>query len=484
MDNKEYLDEFEQFLQDEVKQHRMYPSDHIWKNIRVQLHGYKAWPALTFISLFIISALTVSTLVNNHPVHQINLYNAAISRNKAKQVKSNLLVLPSELVASNYLQNIIPSQIAPAHVEEFIQELMVVRNHQNDPSTVAVKSYIPNQQLYSAVNREVLKEPMASPLSTLEMSTSLIAGSISGENIQHIAIATGLVIAPISTLEQHLPEKQSTADDFLKDFGFNATPKKNRNSKYGYQFYITPSNSYRTLSDDKVKEVIQPAAAAALNTMAISSQNVPLSTNFTSDVNDVVRHRPAIGIELGFAFLYNLSSRIKFKTGIQLNVRQYYIETFQSRTNDLTSLSLINSRGIETVSFYSPYNNNTGYKKAELDNKVYQLSIPLGIQWDMIQGKHFGISAEASVQPTLTLTNNTYLLSTDYKHYTGGDEFFRKWNINTSMGINITYHSGASSWQLGPQMRYQHLPTYSNLYPIKEFLTDYGIRLGYTHLLK
>ena len=102
----------------------------------------------------------------------------------------------------------------------------------------------------------------------------------------------------------------------------------------------------------------------------------------------------------------------------------------------------------------------------------------------MIQGKHFGISAEASVQPTLTLTNNTYLLSTDYKHYTGGDEFFRKWNINTSMGINITYHSGASSWQLGPQMRYQHLPTYSNLYPIKEFLTDYGIRLGYTHLLK
>ena len=56
MDNKEYLDEFEQFLQEEVKQHRMYPSDHIWKNIRVQMHGYKAWPALTFISLFIITA--------------------------------------------------------------------------------------------------------------------------------------------------------------------------------------------------------------------------------------------------------------------------------------------------------------------------------------------------------------------------------------------------------------------------------------------
>jgi len=67
MDNNFYQDEFEQFLQDEVKQHRMYPSDHIWKNIRTEIHGNRAWPALTIISLFIISALTVSTLLINHP---------------------------------------------------------------------------------------------------------------------------------------------------------------------------------------------------------------------------------------------------------------------------------------------------------------------------------------------------------------------------------------------------------------------------------
>ena len=191
-----------------------------------------------------------------------------------------------------------------------------------------------------------------------------------------------------------------------------------------------------------------------------------------------------MGFELGFALLYNISNKLKFKTGVQLNVRQYYIETFQSLTNDLTSLSLINYRGIETVSFYSPYNNNTGYRKTQLDNKVYQLSIPIGIQWDAIQGKYFGINAEASVQPTFTLNTNTYLLSTDYKHYTDGSEYMRKWNVNTSMGINFTYRSGASSWQIGPQIRYQHLPTYTNLYPIKEHLVDYGIRLGYTHQIK
>jgi hypothetical protein len=280
-------------------------------------------------------------------------------------------------------------------------------------------------------------------------------------------------------VEQKKTDSHATADEFLKDFVFvSTTQAPRRNSKFGFQFYITPSTSYRRLSDEKVKEIIQPAATAAAST------NVPLTSNYSADVNSVVRHKPAIGYEVGFALLYNMTGRLKFKTGVQLNIRQYYIETFQSLTNDLTTVSLINYRGVETVSFYSPYNNNTGYKQTQLDNKVYQLSIPLGIQWDVIQGKHFGVNTEASVQPTITLNNNTYLLSTDYKHYTDGNEFLRKWNINTGLGLNLTYRSGATSWQLGPQIRYQHLPTYTNLYPIKEYLMDYGIRLGFTRQIK
>ena len=67
MKNRDLQDDFEQFLQDEVKTHRMYPSDHVWNQIRTELHGNQSWPALTFISLFIISALTLSTLLNHKP---------------------------------------------------------------------------------------------------------------------------------------------------------------------------------------------------------------------------------------------------------------------------------------------------------------------------------------------------------------------------------------------------------------------------------
>lgn len=85
------------------------------------------------------------------------------------------------------------------------------------------------------------------------------------------------------------------------------------------------------------------------------------------------------------------------------------------------------------------------------------------------------------MQPTYALNSNTYLLSTDFKNYTdGGSGLMRRWNINSSAGVNLSFKRGSSVWQLGPQIRYQHLPTYSNRYPIKEQLIDYGIRLAFT----
>jgi hypothetical protein len=482
MDDKMYQDEFEQFLQDEVKQHRMYPSDHIWKNIRTELHGYKAWPALTFISLFIITALTISTLLNNHPDRHVLLPTASVTNQQALAQSENATVPATQQpVVTNYFETIAPDQVRAATfanlVETVAEETLVLRNNSNDFAAVTVKTASNNDQSAYA-DKQRNKTIPESPAFTIQ--NTIVANPFAEKNT--VSEFTAAETTGTTTVDQKKTDMHSSADDYLKDFGFvTVTPASRRNSKFGFQFYVTPSNSYRILSDEKVKEIIQPAVAA---TIANATQNVPLSANLSADVNNIVRHKPAMGFEIGFALLYNISNKFKLKTGVQLNVRQYYIETFQSLTNDLTSLALINYRGIETVSFYSPYNNNTGYRKTQLDNKVYQLSIPIGIQWDAVQGKHFGINAEGSVQPTFTLNTNTYLLSTDYKHYTGGNEYMRKWNVNTSMGINLTYRTGASSWQIGPQIRYQHLPTYTNLYPIKEHLVDYGIRLGYTHQIK
>ena len=489
MENKNNQDEFEQFLQDEVKLHRMYPSDHIWNNIRTELHGHTSWPALIFISLFVITALTVSTLIINQPHQQHVLKTSTVALVEKQAPSTSPMVMASPAVA-NYFEKIAAEQItaetfADLNENRILQEQLVYTANSFHDNTQSVFSQTPADK--PVIAEKILAKPVSDELSQPVKDNAFTISTENSVTQEPASAPSAATVIPLANSEpvttalsvQKKMDLHSTADDFLKDFSFVSNSSPRRNSRFGFQFYITPSTSYRRLSDEKVKEIIQPAATTV--------QNVPLSINnsgYTADVNNVVRHKPAIGIEAGFALLYNISNSVKLKTGFQLNVRQYYIETFQSLTNDLTSLSLINARGVETISFYSPYNNNTGYRKTQLDNKVYQISIPVGIVWEMIQGKHFGISSEGSVQPTMTLNNNTYLLSTDYKHYTNGNEFIRKWNINTSVGLNLTYKAGSTSWQLGPQVRYQHLPTYSNAYPVKEYLLDYGVRLGFTRQIK
>jgi hypothetical protein len=63
MEKRNQLDVFEEFLLDEVNEHKMYPSDRVWNNIRTEVHGKRSWPALTIIALSVLSALTISTFI-------------------------------------------------------------------------------------------------------------------------------------------------------------------------------------------------------------------------------------------------------------------------------------------------------------------------------------------------------------------------------------------------------------------------------------
>jgi hypothetical protein len=72
MKNPLNRDDFEVFLEQEANQHRMYPSDHIWRNIQQEIHGYKKWPALTVITLFVISALVVG-ISGRHSINKASV---------------------------------------------------------------------------------------------------------------------------------------------------------------------------------------------------------------------------------------------------------------------------------------------------------------------------------------------------------------------------------------------------------------------------
>lgn len=471
MDRKYNQDNaFEQFLREELKDHRMYPADNVWKKIRTDMHGNPAWPALTVISLLIIVGLTVSTLLITPTARQFNFDSSNLQKGEKLMVEERMHA-PKPREAYYHA-------IEPQHLTQHAIKQTMVADEEVIPTTTAIPTIetgIKNEWQMAGVTLK--NTSTVQPLQTAvqeKVSLAVIIEKADPESVTEKAWSGNITKIALAAAPEKTPLNINLSDEKL-------TPAVNRslqlpisNKRIGYQFYITPSTSYRSLSDAEVKEIVQP------NNNAIApAQNVPLALSYTAGVNEVVRHRPAMGLEVGLAALYNINSRLKFKAGVQLNIRQYHIETFRS-ANGVATISLLNNGSIENLNLFSSYNNTSGYKQEQLNNKSYQVAVPLGVQWDIIKGKHFGISAEATVQPTYSFNSSVFLLSTDYKNYTDGNGFVRRWNVNTSAGIHINFKSGSNQWQLGPQIRYQHLPTYTNRYPIKEYLMDYGIRLAYS----
>lgn len=482
MKNKYQQDEFEQFLQDEVKSHRMYPSDPVWNKIRTELHGNQSWPALTFISLFIISALTIFTLLNRTPNSHILILPPVIQQiASSAESQAETDVLTPDEKNNHYLKSIAPEALTLATIAA-IQPAIDYNQAVIEPAIAPRELLSPEKQVTLILRQS---SPLALPVNASQTTSATIQTPITTESILYdlSADTEDNTANPANELRKMANAKgnlQQSTDEYLTDFPFvGNTPIQHKSSRIGFQVYATPSISFRKLTDYKLKEIIQTAASNSS-----SAANLPLTSNLYSGVNEVVRHRPALGLEVGFSILYSLSKRFQLTTGLQMNLRRYEIETFETRTRDLASMSLVNNRGVETISFYSPYNNNAGYRATTLNNSMYQISAPVGIQWKVLDGKKWGLTAEASVQPTFTLQANTWLISSDYKHYTEGKDLLRKWNINTGAGINLTYQTRTATFSVGPQVRCQNLPTYSNLYPVRENLIDYGIRFSVTRPYK
>jgi hypothetical protein len=451
MEKRSQLDAFEEFILDEVNEHKMYPSGRVWDNIRTEVQGKRSWPALTIISLTVLVALTVSTFVVTQKSGSISMA-SAIPKNK-------VITQKFEKPFTTYHSSAKITTAKPTneiHIKKTKIELPVALIQVNTPITEPVSNVANDVQTvdnFSSASTELAYAVKENFVPAITLSTT------DGENkINNTSLLPALI-------QQQVHNRLALAAN-------SNTIQKKR--KHSVQFYATPSASFRVLSDQKVKELIQPSLIA-----------IPLisPTLQTPTFNQAVRHRPDIGLELGLTFNYPVTNRLQFKTGLQVNIRQYQIDTYETRANAAT-LSLVNGGRIQTVSVMSSYNNNVGFRSAQLNNKVYQIAMPIGLDYQVLKFKKFGIHTQATIQPTYNINKNVYLLSTDYANYAAGNDYVRKWNINTSVGIQFSYQKGNTIWQLGPQIRYQTLPTYNNPYPIKENLIDYGFRIGWSKQFK
>ncbi|MBS4042325.1 MAG: hypothetical protein KGZ59_00720 [Chitinophagaceae bacterium] len=443
---------FEELLLSEASRYRMYPSEKVWENIRKDIQPQTRWPALITIFVFIVLALTVSTIIN-YPKEKISITKTTNQYLRVATVKTQQKVGSPIFYTQNFYDKTIKvnSHIKTTNklseVNQTSQKVFSsVENKVNnvdENSTLSIHNTLPvSHSVVSNTNFEPIES-----VYTKEVTNQLLEPSIQIKNSSQFAI---------NTLQLN--------DEFLNS---KKTINKTAKSKWQVQYYATLSNSYRTLEDDKTRS----------RYISALSDRVALSKN----VNDVVIHKPMTGAEIGATLLYPITKKLFIKTGIQFNIRQYNIDAYNAygeanisfvRNNQLSTLS--------TISGYSTNFENALGAKTNLQNKLYEVSVPIGLEWNVYEGSKWGLSLTGSVEPTLALNRNNFIVSTDYKYYTDASPFVRNFNINTSAAMFFTMRTKSLKWFLGPQIRFQQLPTYNDLYPIKEYRVDYGIKIGFT----
>ncbi len=490
MDDKLYQDDFEEFLQNQVRNHRMYPSDTVWRKIHTELHGDKNWPALT-IAAFAVLIATIAVCVHFSPKPNIfaiqpdyNKVNSANARNSADGNSASFLnndkkhysATNKNWLATTDLKNnaTVEKNVASARTNHTTsaEKDRTIALHNADQliaSASSNKSILNNK---SSIRQENTAYSIISLEATKENNVKILSSA-------DPLITNDTTSKPKQPLVQTRPPKKelndnNMVDDFLKDHKedislYTTTQTKSVKNRFNYLVYLAPSISYRKLTEDP-------------DLLKSNTSGGPVALNYVTDVNNVVRHKPGTGIEGGVSILYNLTDKLRIKSGLQFNMRQYNIEAYHTGTEQ-TSIALISNRRIDTINASSSYRTNNGYSSAKLANRYYQLAIPVGLEWEIIGNKKIQLNIAGSIQPTYLLNKNAYLLSSNFKNYADATGMVNSWNINSNIETFISFKVGDYKWQLGPQLRYQHLPTFIHKYPIKEHLMDYGLKVGVSKVI-
>ncbi|MBC8032877.1 MAG: hypothetical protein H7Y03_01935 [Chitinophagaceae bacterium] len=445
-------DDFEDFLKQKADQYNLYPSDRVWDTIYRSLHARRKWYAATGALLLLTTMVFISLEIvsTGYQKAAMNIVNDSVSNAHSLLASS----VTGKDISGGSISATSPSASADANSTKTNDS----KKESSDESDNELPRLISNPPFAGNSladtkekdNRSAsgkLYMPMEAPL--LELNN--IAGKQDKE-------------------EEEEKEKKLEINWLQDRAALRLSPFKNK--RYHLQFYISPGASYRRLNnyrDTKATNNISPLSGDPIN------------------VDGIVDHQPAFGLEAGSAVLYDISDRFILKGGIQLNFVRYNISAYKS-AREMTAITLSSATGSssqqQTITSYSSIRNLGGRFPQELQNQYLQLSLPIGAEFRVLGNKRFQFNVAGTLQPTYLLYNNTYLLTSDYGNYTKQPDLVRKWNVNAAMEAYISYSFGGLRWQAGPQFRYQLLSTYTDRYPIREYLMEYGLKIGVTKTLK
>ncbi|MEN9883822.1 MAG: hypothetical protein RLZZ420_1039 [Bacteroidota bacterium] len=415
-------DDLEDLLKERSDQYLLYPSDAVWNNIQKELHPARIWAyiAAAFILLFITGVTMV------------------LKKESASMVKPRAGQLAYQFIkqaegTNGFLTKKVPEEVSRP-LSELHKKILFERADIKTWESVKVNEKVTDIQSQVSSNIELPHQVVPFQAATKKV------------------------------IKTNREEKKNAISNALETV-FETARKLGKQTSW--QVYGGPTLGYRFLSGEASRSSYQYTAFA-------------LSTNaqFPRNVKDVVNHRPGIGFELGTAMFIPINKRISLKAGLQANYNQYQIDAYSS-VPEIANYGMNNLRtGNTPISTVSYYSNSDGYRRATLRNEHYMLSLPIGVDFRVLGNNRINFSIGSTIQPTYVFANYSYLLSTNLKNYAKAPNLNRRWNVNSAVEASLNIQQGKFKWSVAPQFRYQILSSFKDKYPIRENLTDLGIKVG------
>ena len=454
MEKRIYNDNLEQFLKETTDDFRMYPSRKVWHSIYNDIHPARKWPSLAVLLLLISSLMFIGvnntnkgTLItasqNDNPANPFILEEMptgrAIAASELKKERETSAGIASKPLNSTGADNIFANAGSPFIDESRLSFVLGNLNENSDEDLAMV--------LTGQVGERELR--------------------VQREKQNELARMIALTSEEPSTEEKDNDVNAGDKEKLEQEATQNK--KKKGKSPFAYQFYATPSVGFRSLNKNTDFVPANPAASMLSNPENDEAQ---------------LSHSSAVNIETGANVLYNLTSFMRIKAGIQLNYTNYHISAYSLHHPTLANL-LVHDVGsmqpvlVSRMSTLSSQPNNGEVQN--LNNNTYQFSLPVGADFKLAGNSKMQWFAGATIQPTFITGGNAFLISADRKNYVADPTMLRRFNMNGGIETFISYKVGNGvTVNAGPQFRYQLMSSYEDQYTYDEKLYNIGLKLGIT----
>lgn len=438
--------EFEQFLKENADQHRMFPSENVWKNIHGTLHTRRKWYAAGLAALLFLTGTAVTLVMVNSPSGKRPVLSSTLDKEKKNT--------PSEEQLEKIKESIRPFKGKIATSSQPLFNDAPFKKDELPEQGIVVNMEGTNNNETVFVNRPSSKNKVDDRITEEQAS---IFTTINDNDFEITNPAISAEKEKTSTPTPVRPAYPLTIESVT-----NTYKSKRAANKTLWQFFVTPTVSYRRLTSN--------------NDLSGVAMGNPIVTG-SSNVNSAVIHKPDLGLQIGTSFHRPLTKALTLRGGVQFNINRYDIKAYSS-TPEVATIRLNDPNGFNSVWAWTYYRNFNGYKANWLKNYYFSISAPIGLELKLTGNKKTNIGIAGTVQPTYILRDKAYLISTDYKNYAKVPSLMRHLNANAGFEAFVDYSNGKTRWQIGPQVKYQLLSSFKKEYPVKEHLFDFGVKIG------